>query len=211
VAISTFWLRGTGTVSVRGGSAAEGGGPSNPAGGAGSGGRFKLLRYRWKDATSYDAKNSMYYDINSESRNLITVLSQGGDSERNDSRPASVWSTPCPAGFAGSTCSACPVGTFSSDVFNRECSNCTNLPIGADGIYNETGWGTPVCPYACNGTIPTADTNPMCLSTSGLFLENVGGPIAFAIIIVSTLALIFAVSYYLSENSKSRSLDKLIQ
>ena len=128
----------------------------------------------------------------------------------NDSHNASVWSTPCPAGFAGATCSECPVGTFSSDVFNRECSKCNNLPVGANGIYNESGWESPVCPYACNGTMPASDTNPMCLSTRGLFLENVGGPIVFAIIIVSTLVLIFAVSYYLSENSKSRSLDKLI-
>ena len=145
------------------------------------------------------------------SDNNITVLSEGGKSLRGDSFPASVWSTPCPAGYAGATCSACPNGTFSDDVFNRKCSQCTNLPEGAQAFYNESGWGTPVCPYTCVGPISTSDQNPMCLTTSSLFLKNLGGPIIFAIIIVSTMLLIFAVSYYLSENSKSKSLDKLIE
>ena len=88
--ISTYRLDGNGVMSVRGGSAADG-----KKGGAGSGGRIKILRFDWTSPKYFQdqiSDNEFHYD------------KDGGNSERHDGRNGSIWSTPCPVGFAGYNC-----------------------------------------------------------------------------------------------------------
>ena len=128
-----------------------------------------------------------------------------------DGRNASVWTTPCPPGYSGPTCTSCPNGTYSSDIFNSVCSECTNMPDNAQGYYTTRAWNDTQCPYECNDGITPVASNKMCLDTWDLFLYDIGGIVIFVIMIISAVLIVILVSYFMLERNKSKSIDKLIQ
>jgi hypothetical protein len=87
-------------------------------GGGGSGGRIKILRFGWQDIQFFE-NDGVETDVGQNDFQLVT---HGGSSLLGDSRKASVWSTPCPPGYAGPLCSSCPAGFYSNDIFNSYCS-----------------------------------------------------------------------------------------
>lgn len=98
----------------------KGGSSINPVGGAGSGGRVKLFRFNWKESSNYEDQGDF----------TITVNRDGGDTTSivKDGRNGSMWSTPCPLGYAGFTCKTCGNGTYSNDYYDNLCNECTNMP-----------------------------------------------------------------------------------
>jgi hypothetical protein len=85
------------------------------------------------------------------------------------------------------------------------------MPEGALGYYNVSAWNTTSCPYLCNDGITPVQSNKMCLGTYELFLYDIGGPVVFALMIISAILVVFIVIYFLAETKKSKSLDKLIE
>jgi hypothetical protein len=205
IAISTYRLQGKAILSVHGGAASQS--SSTSTGGAGSGGRIKILRFGWHDSQFFRNDESLDYSTQTK----LTMITNGGNSSVGDGRSASVWSTPCPPGYSGPTCSACPNGTYSNDIFGNYCSPCNNMPMGALGYYNTTAWNNTSCPYECDEGITPISSNKYCLGTFDLFLNQIGGVVIFVIMIISTLLVVLLVIYFLSETNKSKSIDKLIE
>tara|TARA_B110000285_G_C14747842_1_gene433806 strand:+ start:277 stop:567 length:291 start_codon:yes stop_codon:yes gene_type:complete len=88
------------------------------AGGAGSGGRIKLVRFDWFNETYYKDQNPI--DNNNEkSEKKLNYWTRGGKSTSNDGRHGSKWSTPCPPGYGnGLNCGRCELGFYSSNMFS---------------------------------------------------------------------------------------------
>ena len=54
-------------------------------------------------------------------------------------------------GYYGLSCSACPNGTYKTEVSNADCLKCLNMPLEAleTAYYTMQAWKNPLCPYEC--------------------------------------------------------------
>ena len=136
-----------------------------------------------------------------------------------DGRNGSRWSTPCPPGYSnGINCDKCDNKTYSSDIYQKVCRDCTNLPNKANGYYiwegddntTQTPHSSPDCAYECKSEFTSKSSNPQCLSTFDLFVETVGGVVIFCLIIGSIVLLIIVMIINQIVCSKRRSIDKMI-
>lgn len=97
--------------------------------------------------------------------NSFNLVYQGGESSINDGRNGSVWSTPCPLGYAGYTCTKCQNGTYSNSIFAQDCDLCMNKLAKERGYYDrlKTPQTNSNCPYSCVDGITKVQENPYCL------------------------------------------------
>ena len=172
-------------------------------GGAGSGGRVKLVRFDWGNKTFYQGQKSTFsYDT------------FGGLSNMKDGRNGSAWSTPCPPGYSdGLNCDRCPTGYYSSNMFQNTCSKCNNLPSNETAAYFNSSEPstTSNCDYNCSSGITKRELNHNCYETFDLFINQVGGMEMFIIIIVSIVLMIIIMMIYFLTQSKSKSTSQMIK
>jgi len=199
--LGAYYLDGSGTISNVGGSADD-----YSIGGAGSAGRIKLLRFNWQDLSFFENQN-----INSK----FNLLYDGGESMQQDGRQGSLWSTPCPLGFAGLNCQKCPTGTYSNDIYARDCTPCTNMLAEEDTAFyylpdENTPWTNPNCLYNCTSGITKVSENPYCKENFDLFLQNIGGVYILSLMILALCLVIFFMVYYVLQKNKYKTIEKLI-
>lgn len=125
-----------------------------------------MYRFNWTSPSFFE------YD---KGTNAFNQESGGGQSQQNDGQKGTVWSTPCPMGFAGFTCYKCKVGTYSNNIFGTACSTCRNmLADPANGQYQNPDpnvpWKNSNCPYICNYGFTDVAENPYCVQNFELFL-----------------------------------------
>ncbi|OQR80796.1 nucleoside diphosphate kinase [Achlya hypogyna] len=148
-------------------------------GGGGGGGRLRLQGCT--DFTECAEEFSGEYHV------------QGGVSHTRLPAPegatGSYYGFPCPPGYGGLLCRACPIGTFKEERGSDECIPCRNAP--PDAHYNTTGETSTECHWTCD----PGYTGAHCLSPLEDFFEMFGGKLVVCVIALVVLLVIVAVGY----------------
>lgn len=110
----------------------------------------------------------------------------------------------------------CSKTTYNDDIFASECSECTNMLADSDhGYYylsaDKQPQTNPNCLYKCNDGLTNVSENPYCLENFDLFLQNIGGPIIFTIMIASTVLIIVLMLIFIMQKNKYKTIDKMIE
>ncbi|KDO20432.1 hypothetical protein SPRG_14370 [Saprolegnia parasitica CBS 223.65] len=148
-------------------------------GGGGGGGRLRLQGCT--DFTECANEFSGEYHV------------QGGSSDTKLPAPIGSIGTyfgfPCPPGYGGLLCRACPIGTFKEERGSDECIPCRNAP--PDSHYTLTGETSTECTWSCD----PGYTGLHCLSPLEDFFEMFGGKLVVGVIALLLLLIIVAVGY----------------
>lgn len=124
-------LDGNGNLSVSGGDGTLGGG-------GGSGGRI-VMHFLGNYLSDFQSQHTINW--------LGNLDIEGGKSgDQQSSSNGTEWHPQCLAGFSGSFCSACPVGTYKYGYSYGRCLPCENKPA-KNSYYSERGVKTAYCPY----------------------------------------------------------------
>lgn len=203
--LSTYYLQGTGTLKTVGGSSNF---LSKKNGGAGSGGVVKI-----------DRLNTESSEFFSKDQVELKFFTNGGQSLKGDNPPGTIFSTKCPLGYVGPLCQACEVGTYEDESYvfygtsdsEFQCKKCSNKADSSDYVLPDgQPWTNSTCRYECFASLSSVRTNPHCLNNFELFIESIGGPIIFILIIALTLGLILGFICCLFKKANENDEEKLV-